>query len=54
MLKSQIYFTERTAGGWVLVAGVIGFRRYLYYTITEAKKRYREEVKKNLFYNKRG
>lgn len=48
MLKSQIYFAERTAGGFVLVAGVIGFRRYLYYTVTDAKKRYREEVKKSI------
>lgn len=45
--RGSIWSVDRAANGWILIRGIIGDRRYLYYSVREAKRRYRAEVLKN-------
>lgn len=40
----SIYMVEKSANGWIIIRGIIGTRRYLYYSKREAVRRYRKEV----------
>lgn len=40
----SIYAVDKNAQGWITIRGIIGTRRYLYYSKREAVRRYRKEV----------
>jgi len=43
--QGSIYYAEKDPHtGWILIRGCIGPRRYLYYSMREAKAKYRAEV----------
>ena len=49
----SIYTVDKTPSGWIVIRGIIGTRRYLYYSKREAIRRYRKEVlEKRLVYGK--
>ena len=41
--RKTIWLAERNAQGWIIIHGAIGTRRYLYYSMREACRRYRAE-----------
>ena len=45
--RGSIWSVEKTIGGWIIIRGIIGDRKYLYYSMREAKRLYRKEVLEN-------
>lgn len=49
--RSDVWMIERNVYGSWVIYGALGVRQYYDYTKKEAIERYREECKKNIFYN---
>lgn len=45
MKRSPIYFVERNGLGFWVIYGLIGVRKYLYYSKAQAMQLYRKEYK---------
>lgn len=41
--RGSIWFVDK-ANGWIVIHGIIGTRKYLYYSEREARRLYRNEV----------
>ena len=48
----KVYFSEKNIHGAWVVYGIIGIRQYYYYTKREAERLYREQVDKELCFNR--
>lgn len=49
MFRGYIYFTERNIRGTIVIYGALGVKQYYDYTETEARKRYIDDCKKQIF-----